>query len=135
MIVSFQNLVKAGLQSGNPETPSQQQQEDLYWNTQGCLGVPPENSPPGTLDPLDFVTESEETTAQVPLPPPPPPAIVDPGLLRAIQQSCMVDDMFIDLKLKPEDVDYSGIGKWNNPPTLSLLEETSLKPDERKEYH
>ena len=46
----------------------------------------------------------------------------------------MEDDTFIDLKLKPEDVDYSGIGKWNNPPTLSLLEETSLKPDERKEY-
>ena len=46
----------------------------------------------------------------------------------------MEDDTFIDLKLKPEDVDYSGIGKWNNMPTLSLQEETSLKPDERKEY-
>ena len=116
------------------ETPWQQQQEDLYRNTQGHLGVPPKNSPPGVLNPHDFVTETKETAAETTHPPVPPPAIVDPELLRAIQQSCMMDDTFIDLKLKPEDVDYSGIGKWNNPPTLSLLEETNLKPDERKEY-
>ena len=54
--------------------------------------------------------------------------------MKAIQQSCMKDDTFIDLKLKPEDINYFGIGRWNNPPTLSLLEETSLKPDERREY-
>ena len=117
------------------ETPSQQQQEDLYRNTQGRMGMPPKDSTPGALDPLDFVAESEETTPQAPAPPPPPPAVVDPGLMRAIQLSCMEDDTFIDLKLKPEDVDYSGIGKFNNPPTLSLHEETSLRPDERKEYN
>ena len=72
-------LVKAELLSNNPKTPLQQAARRLAPEHTRAPRSTTQKLTPRALDPLDFVTESKETTVQATPPPLPPPAIVDRG--------------------------------------------------------